>query len=326
MFNDILLAHDLENKCFSATFTTDNLDKARDHLTMAPPSIRTISYDLARYLKVTKSEKTGLRIEFSCEDVDPEHSWECELDIEKQKYFASHKNTGTPLAIQIQSTSAGSTPEKLYDYRGLSIDWIGYTGLTTLIRSGGDPSQNEPKERSIASITQKIKDSGTSSGDYIEMGVCLRQLGRIDEAVDMYIKELQFAFSLDSQPFNPFTITAIQNIATAYKKKNDFGKAIVLYLIALTLNPNYFEALISACGLIDNAELSLKMAARAYKIRRNDDIAAILLQNHMGKYELDDKAVRKDFNDLLISVDVLSREPSLTVADPFETVKSLLKL
>ncbi|MBI4678062.1 MAG: tetratricopeptide repeat protein [Elusimicrobia bacterium] len=119
------------------------------------------------------------------------------------------------------------------------------------------------------------------------IGRCRRQRGDPEEAVACYREALGLCCPGERKALAPFAAAILSDMGVACKKKGDQGSAAVCLRWALTLRPNYPEALATSAALLaDNEGIFMDALTRMLAIGGCEEIAgrlAVTYGQAMGK-------------------------------------------
>lgn len=154
-------------------------------------------------------------------------------------------------------------------YEPYLLDWYGIEGVATHLRSSLSQATSEELEMLLDLLERRIYQRGLATGLLTQMGFVYRLAGLFDQASECYLREIKAGLRPDGHP-GPGTLTALCNLGTVYKKQRDLERARLSYRLALTLNSNYFEPLVSLPGVLEGFEQRLLCWSRAYRLRPDD--------------------------------------------------------
>jgi tetratricopeptide (TPR) repeat protein len=154
-------------------------------------------------------------------------------------------------------------------YESYFLDWIGALGISVYIRRGWQNVSSNKVAGLLNAIRMRLEDNGPATGLFTEMGYLYRLNEDWELAAQCYRREIKFGLKPDGWP-GVGTIKALGNLGIVFKRFQDYSQAQDCLIVALTLNPNFFEGLISIAGILENPEAAIKCLSRAYLIRPND--------------------------------------------------------
>ena len=208
-------------------------------------------------------------------------------------------------------------------YAPYLLDWYGFEGAAIIMRGSWRQPTREDVEPLVSWLNERIKAGGLATGLFTQIGFAYRMIGEWDRAIEYYLKELQVGLKPDGQPGRGVLVT-LCNLGTVYKKKQDFDRARLCYQLALQMNPNYFEALISLPGIMEGMDWQLVCLSRAYRLRPDDPYVSAAVQNLCASWP-------HTYPDIWSLVQRISREidlaqpfAALAVPDPAGAVRDLL--
>ncbi len=141
-----------------------------------------------------------------------------------ESYVDAHNNLGHLLFIQGKVQEAEGAFKKTLD---LKPDHIGaLCGLAKLKSQMGQPE-------AMIYVDEVLKEDFRDPEIYLELGNICADLGRYDQAIELFGKYLQG---------HPEDARVLTNIATCYAKQGNTVSAQIGYQAALQINPNYSPA------------------------------------------------------------------------------------
>jgi tetratricopeptide (TPR) repeat protein len=158
----------------------------------------------------------------------------------------------------------------------------------------------------LKGMESQIKFAGPATGLYCEMGMLYRLIEDYKGAVEYYHKEINLGLKRDGLP-GVGTARAFSNLGVVYKKLGKYDLALDSFRVALGLNSNYFECLISMSGLANNINASLALMGRAYRIRAGDPLWQALFQNASAGFGLPVQEIVQKVEDLSTKVDLSAK-------------------
>lgn len=154
-------------------------------------------------------------------------------------------------------------------YESYFLDWDGVLGIAVYIRRGWRNVSRKNVEGLLDAIRIRFEDNGIATGLFTEMGYLYRLNEDWKSAAECYLQEIKFGLRSNDWP-GLGTIKALGNLGVVFKRFEDYSKARDCFIVALMLNPNFFEGLMSVAGILENPETALKCLSRAYVIRPDD--------------------------------------------------------
>lgn len=279
----------------SFIFTTNQLDRLKNLLSLFPLTLLTM--DVHTFSKMPLSpdivipDDASLRIEFSLDDVQSgQLLWDMYIPADHHIQMANLNLQTKTLNIGIRDLASGKNfpiPGKQNPY---ILDWSGTGGLIFAIRMSQNQYERGWDHDNALDIIKGAQDEIGRLGGYVtglhaHLGLVYREIGEFEKAKQCYMQEIRGARRQDGT-FAQSAMLGFNNLAVIYKKEQAFQKAIHNFRFALALNPNYFQALISVSGLINDLNESLVYLGRAYRLQSENPIWNTILQNISTAYEL----------------------------------------
>jgi hypothetical protein len=88
------------------------------------------------------------------------------------------------------------------------------------------------------------------------------------------------------------------------------------FLLALHLNPNYFEVLISLASITEDLDLSKQCLGRCYRLQPQNPYIPIAIENLCAPIRVSPATVQQEIAELAPKIDLLQPIPKLTISDP----------
>ncbi len=249
---------------------TKQFEDASDLLRIFPVSILTVNRQSLKKLPVkTQLDTAGdeiLALELSLDDPYPSNIIDRIVipnDLLKrlQKWNAQHKW----INFELQEEKRLGKPRTAAlppIYKPYLVDWRGTQGLIFYLRLA---QGNRPNPGLLHSLELHVEKYGPATGLYYEMGYLNRLAENWDKAIDCYRKEIRFGLKSDGLP-GIGGVRALNNMGVVYKKLGDLKLARHCLVLALSINPNYFEALVTLAGLMEQEHVAMSCLARAFAI------------------------------------------------------------
>lgn len=280
----------------SFLFVTRHTDQLKRLFTLFPVSILTMDVPTMRGMPLSPDivlpDDASLRIEFSLDDVQPDDLlWEMYIPAEKRWQMLALNLKSRSLNIGIRDSASGKVLPIPGRQTPHIMDWSGVSGLVRAIqaantRQGGSGWRKENAHNIIEGMEDVInRYGGYVTGLHANMGLVYRELGELDKAKPCYMREIRGAQRKDGS-FARSAMLGFNNLAVVYKKEGAFDKSVQCFQLALALNPNYFEALISIAGLIPDIKQSTAYLGRAYRLQPESPIWGLLLHNMAEAHQL----------------------------------------
>jgi tetratricopeptide (TPR) repeat protein len=267
-----------------------------------------------------------LAIEFSCNDPDPEHAFDVlVVPPTLQKELAAANRESRQLTIILQEEKRAlfgqpSTRSALIPgtYQPYVLDWNGMVGIVGRVRSALQQKGTPPDDSFTAALEGQIAEFGVSTNLYTELGVLYRLREDFDRAIYYHREEIRFGLLPDGQP-SKGSQRAFNNLGVVYKKRQEYDRARDSFIVALALNPNYFEALVSVAGVLGQAEAALVCVSRAYRIRPGDPALQQLITEMAPDYGQTPVGMLRQVERLAGQIDLTKPAP-IASAEPISTL------
>jgi tetratricopeptide (TPR) repeat protein len=118
------------------------------------------------------------------------------------------------------------------------------------------------------------------------MGLICRSFNDFDKAIECYLEEIKGATRADGS-FGKQATIAFNNLGVVYKKQLQIDKAIDAFKVAISMNPNYFEAYTSIAGcFFEDMNLNIKYFARAFRIRPDEQLWNHIVHSYSQAYRI----------------------------------------
>ena len=268
--------------------STKRFDEAAEllqlfHLSLLPVNIPTMhSLPLPPGYKIPTGGR--LMVEFSLDDPDPHHVIDSLVVPDHlHDHLAKANRESRKITIVLQEKkrnffSKARTEVVSVIYEPYLLDWEGVVGLVTYIRNSWRNVSKDRLSSLLDALQIRLEEYGQATNVYTEMGFLHRLDENWEESVRCYTQEIKFGLTAEGQP-GIGSMRAFSNLGVVYKKLQEFQKARDCFAIALSLNPNYFESLVSLAGIIEDPQIAFSCVSRAYRVRRNDPLFPTLFAN-----------------------------------------------
>jgi len=167
------------------------------------------------------------------------------------------------------------------------LDWDGILGYVFYVRSALQATQQNLDQASarplLSALEERVEAGGPATGLYTEMGYICRCLEDWTQAIHYYREEITLNQQTDGR-LGIGAMKACQNLGVVYKKRGEYDRALACFHLALSLNPNYFEALVSIAGLLRDQDLFLACLSRAARVRPSDPHIGAAIQGAGGAF------------------------------------------
>jgi len=228
------------------------------------------------------------------------------------------------VVLEAERSGQGQTRQELVGrYEQYLLDWMGIEGAATYIRSYWDNPQPEHLLWLLDVLEQRIHNYGLATGLLTQSGFLYRLLGDFSRASDCYLREIQAGLRPDGQA-GWGTLTALCNLGTVYKKQQDWERARLCYSLALTLNPNYFEPLVSLPGILEDLGQQMLCLSRAYRIRPDEPFFKSVTAMLCAKHPQTAEEILRLIKATSAFVDLAQPLPDFLIANPASALQSLL--
>lgn len=315
-------------------FTTEHFDEALQALKVWYLSPLVLDVPFLQSLPITLQgipKNAGYRrLEWSFEDWAPDSAYEMYLTRELTDKLATANREARTFAAVLENKAGmwgRKRSQKIPDeyYSPYLLDWTGLTGVLFYIRNDVSSEKVQNIARDVVPMVCKNLESGgiaEATGLYTELGYQFRMIEEWEQAIHYYRKEIEF--SLKQKPrLGRGCMKALCNLGVIYKKQAKYDLATRCFILALYLNPNYFEVLVSLAGIIDHLDVALLCLARGARIRPGNPYVGMAVENICQGLELDLEPTLDRLNQMLPQVDFVQPIPQLTIKDPVPYLRDL---
>lgn len=208
-----------------------------------------------------------------------------------------------------------------FRFEPYALDWEGWEGIALLVRIKwrDDP---EALDSVLESLHNRL-ERGAAAGLAEEVGFLYRLRDDWEQAIYWYQQEVRLHLRPDGRP-GPGAARAFCNLGVIYKKRAEIERALACFKLALHLNPNYYEAIVSAAGLQPDLSASLQCLARLYCLRADDQLLTAMLRSFCGDLPLASEELVGVVRAASADVDLAAPLPPLAVDDPLALLKKLM--
>lgn len=147
-------------------------------------------------------------------------------------------------------------------YSPYIVDWWGVQGLIFYLRNA---MGNKPSPDFLHALELHLEEYGPVTGIWCEIGFFHRLAEDWEKAIAAYKEEIRLSLKSDGQ-LGIGSAKALNNMGVVYKKTGKFDLASNCFSLALDINPNYFETLISFAGVQKYEKVAMSCIARALRI------------------------------------------------------------
>lgn len=213
--------------------------------------------------------------------------------------------------------------ELIADHAPFVLDWRGLEGSAVYARSAWQDPDYDHVEPVLDLLTQRLDEHGPAAGLYTQMGLLYGLIGKHEQAIDCYAREIEMALQPNGRPgFG--ALAALCHLGAAFKQLEEFEFARAAYRLALTLNPNYYEPLVSLPGLLEDFGQQLLCLSRAYRLRPDDPRLAQGVEFMCEPFPHAAADVFHVIKELSQTVDLTRPLPELTLTNPAAVLRELL--
>jgi tetratricopeptide (TPR) repeat protein len=252
---------------------TNQFDEASELLRRFPVSILTTNRQSLKNLPIKSTLDTSgsdiLAMEFSLDDPYPEHIIDRIVIPNDQRDRLLKSNLASKtIRIALEEDSHGFLGRKKRTaqlpgaYSPYIVDWWGTHGLMIYLRNA---MGNKPNPQLLHALELHLKEYGPATGIWCEIGFFHRLAEDWEKAIAAYKEEIRLGLKSDGHP-GIGSAKALNNMGVVYKKTGKFDLAADCFALALDVNPNYFETLISTAGVQKYEKVALSCVARALRI------------------------------------------------------------
>lgn len=206
-------------------------------------------------------------------------------------------------------------------YDNFLLDWEGWEGVSILVRTKWGDSP-EATESILESLQNRLK-RGPAAGLQTEVGYLYRLQDEWDSAIYWYQQEVRFNQKADGAP-GPGAARALCNLGVIHKKRRELDLARDYFNLALSLNPNYYEALLSNVGLQEDFGAILQGLTRVYRVRGDEQVLGTLLNTLCEGKPLAADELAAVVREASREVDLTHPLPKMVVDNPAAKLATLL--
>ncbi len=266
---------------------TNKYDEAARALRIFPLSLLPINLPMMETLPhqpgVTVPVGGRISIDFCFEDPDPAHIiYNLVIPEEQHDRLEQANCASNSLAIVLEQEKSGPFDKARSDlvcitYQPYLLDWEGILGIAFYVRNAWKTISRKKVTGLISALQERLNEHGPATGLYTELGYLYRLIENWDEAARCYFQEIKFGLDDNNLP-GIGCVKALNNLGIVHKKVDNPDLAQACFKLALWLNPNYFETLVSLAGLLDS-DLALNCVSRAYRVRPHDKVFPEVISN-----------------------------------------------
>ncbi|HMA33814.1 MAG TPA: tetratricopeptide repeat protein [Chloroflexia bacterium] len=313
------------------TLRTRDFDRAIKVLRLFPPALLPFNSALIHQFPLPPGvhlpRESRLWIEFSLDDAMPGNYQDRLVVPDAQIGALAAANTASRrLSIVLQEEkgffrkTVGRSEPLHWSYAPYVLDWSGGLGVSVSARSGRGPIPAQMHTLALEGLQKQLAEHGYVTGLYTEIGMRYRLQEDWDQAIHCYVQEIVAGRTAAGGP-GLGALQAFCNLGVVAKKLGDLQRARESFGIALGLNPNYFEALVSISGILEDTDLALNCVSRALRIRSDDPVFHTLVQAmaKAGVGGTDPAVVAHAVQVRAAQLDITQPLPGLPGADPTAT-------
>ncbi len=314
-------------------FETENFDVAKEALKTwyLSPTVINIPFLHSLPFKIVGIDPGAgfLRVEWVFEDFDPDHAYEMHLSKEQVQRLANANDIANAFRIILEEKKGRFRKKQTLrvsgKYPAYKLDWSGITGALFYIRNTMAPDRVKDW---VYAVLPRIVDAieagemAIATGLYTEIGYLYRLIEEWEKAANYYEKEIVLGMQPDGN-LGKGCMKALCNLGVVYKKHRQYDTASNCFFLALHLNPNYFEVLISFAGIINKPQIALKCLARAYRIRPQNPYFYEAFDNVCNGLNLSKESAEKAIEQYMKEVEFSEPTPELAISEPNAYLQNL---
>ncbi len=312
--------------------TAGNLETAVDFLRYFSLLPFPVSFELMRQFEnpnAPRSQNADFRLEWMMSDILPGKMLTMTPLSDAQRGEFGALNAGNRrFSVVVEEAKGGlfSKPKREptpFVYEAYVLDWWGVEGASVYAYSTWQQPTLETVDGLIRVLEQRVAQHGAATGLLTQIGRLHRFAGRFDAAAMYYCREIQQGLRADGTPGAGIQ-TAFCNLGTIYKKLQKFDLAILCYKLALYLNPNYFEPLVSMAGIMEETPAQLLCLSRAERLQPESPIVVNALQNFCSEFPQNFPHLLQIVRETSLAVDLSQPFITFVLSDPAAAVKRVL--
>jgi tetratricopeptide (TPR) repeat protein len=236
---------------------------------------------------ILKSCPGQLRFECSFMDNNPGCAWEIYLSGDQVQAFEAANASPLDVALRIADRANHERGETVQRQKRVRFDWLGMSGLIDFLRAQNLPPQarSELLAGMTGPVAKRAEGEDCRSGDHLQVGIYHRERGDAGAALREYSEEIRFSLHRGGWQ-NQYVACAVNNYAVLKKREGKFDEALQMFKCALAINPNYYEALISAHGIVDDLDACLRLMRRIFAIRPGNELNQAILNTLAERFGL----------------------------------------
>ncbi len=315
-------------------FHTDHFDQAVQALKVWYLSPLVLDVPFLQSLPITLQgipKNAGYRrLEWAFEDWAPDSVYDMYLTEALTDKLATANREARTFAAVLENKAGmwgQKRSQKIPDayYSPYLLDWTGLTGVLFYIRNDVSPEKVQNIARDVVPMVCENLESGRiaeATGLYTELGYQFRLIEEWEQAIHYYRKEIEFG--LKQKPrLGRGCMKALCNLGVIYKKQGEYALAIKCFMLALHLNPNYFEVLVSLAGIANHPDIAMLCLARSSRIRPGNPYVEMAAKNICQALGLKLESTLDKINQLAQGIDFAQPAPQLTIKDPGPFLRDL---
>jgi tetratricopeptide (TPR) repeat protein len=213
--------------------------------------------------------------------------------------------------------------ELIADHAPFVLDWRGVEGIAAQARAAWQDPDRDQVDPTLELLEQRLREHGPATGLETQLGDLYRLIGRPEQAIDHYVREVQLALRPEGRP-GLGALTALRGLGAAFQTLDELEFARAAYRLALTLNPNDYEALIALAGLLEDFGQQLLCLSRACRLRPDEAVLKPLVQQLCAAQPETADDVWQVIQEASPSVDLTQPVPEIALANPAAVLRELL--
>lgn len=240
--------------------------------------------------------------------------------------LAQANTMGRGLTLTLDGGSGGGLLAKSriesWRYDNYSLDWEGWEGVSIFVRTKWGESP-EAVESMLESLHNRLK-RGAAAGLQTELGQLYRLQDEEASARYWYQQEVRLNLKDDGAP-GPGAARALCQLGVLHKKNHEPEPARDCFNLALSLNPNHYDALCNSLSLPNDLTTRLQGMARVYRMRRDEQMLKSALNTICDGYPLAAEELATVVRDVSPEVDITTPLAASALENPAATLGNLVK-
>lgn len=238
--------------------------------------------------------------------------------------LAQANASGGGFSVMLEGPGGGLLAKprtETFRFEPYALDWEGWEGIALLVRVKWRAEQ-DALDSVLESLHNRL-ERGPAAGLHEEIGFLYRLRDDWEQAIYWYQQEVRLHLRPDGR-LGPGAARALCNLGVIYKKRAEVERALACFKLALHLNPNYYEAIVSAAGLQPDLSASLQCLARLHRLRADDQLLTVMLRSFCGDLPLASEELLGVIRAASADVDLAAPLAPLAVDDPGALLKTLM--